>query len=111
QEPGRDTFEVAAGLILDEQGHVTALYLAVSGDLHEEWALRQIIQHPNASIETDAFSLGRGKPHPGLYGSFPRVLGQYVRDEKLLTLEDAVRKMTSLSAERLGLRDRGLVRE
>jgi N-acyl-D-amino-acid deacylase len=111
EERGKDPFDVAADLILEEQGHVTALYIGVSGDLDEDWALRQIIQHPNASIETDAFSLGRGKPHPGLYGSFPRVLGQYVREEQLLTLEDAVRKMTSLSAERFRLQDRGIVRE
>jgi N-acyl-D-amino-acid deacylase len=96
---------------LAEEGHVTALYIGVSGDLHEEWALRQIIQHADASIETDAFSLGRGKAHPALYGAFPRVLGQYVRDEKLLSLEDAVRKMTSLAAERLRIPQRGTVRE
>lgn len=111
EETGRDPFDVAADLILAERGHVTALYLGVSGDLHEEWALRQILQHPDASIETDAFALGRGTPHPALFGSFPRVLGRYVRDEQLLTLEDAVRKMTSLSAERFGLVQRGLVRE
>ena len=110
EETGKDPFDVAADLIVAENGHVTALYLGVSGDLHEEWALRQIIQHPNASIETDAFSLGRGKPHPALYGSFPKVLGQYVREEKLLGLEEAVRKMTSLSAARFGLEDRGVVR-
>jgi N-acyl-D-amino-acid deacylase len=111
EETGKDPFDVAADLILEERGHVTALYIGVSGDLDEEWALRQIIQHPDASIETDAFSLGRGTPHPGLYGSFPRVLGQYVREEKLLTLEEAVRKMTSLSAERFQLGNRGLVRQ
>jgi N-acyl-D-amino-acid deacylase len=111
EETGKDPFDAAADLILEEQGHVTALYIGVSGDLDEEWALRQIIQHPNASIETDAFSLGRGKPHPGLYGSFPRVLGQYAREERLLTLEEAVRKMSSLSAERFQLEDRGLVRK
>jgi N-acyl-D-amino-acid deacylase len=87
------------------------LYLGVSGDLDEEWALRQIVQHPNACIETDAFALGRGKPHPALHGAFPRVLGQYVRDEKVISLEDAVRRMTSLSAERFQLDRRGLVRE
>jgi N-acyl-D-aspartate/D-glutamate deacylase len=111
EETGKDPFDVAADLILAEHGQVTALYLGVSGDLHEEWALRQIIQHPNASIETDAFSLGRGKPHPALYGSFPKVLGQYVREEKLLSLEDAVRKMTSLSAARFDLEDRGVLRK
>jgi N-acyl-D-amino-acid deacylase len=111
EEHGQDPFDVAADLILEEQGHVTALYIGVSGDLHEEWALRQIIQHDDASIETDAFSLGRGKAHPALYGAFPRVLGQYVRDEKLLSLEEAVRKMTSLAAERLRIPGRGTVRE
>jgi N-acyl-D-amino-acid deacylase len=110
-ETGKDPFDVAADLILDEQGHVTALYLGVSGDLDEEWALKQIVQHPNACIETDAFALGRGKPHPALHGAFPRVLGHYVRDEKVITLEDAVRRMTSLSAERFQLEGRGLVRE
>jgi N-acyl-D-amino-acid deacylase len=110
-ERGKDPFDVAADLILEEQGHVTALYIGVSGDLHEEWALRQIIQHDDASIETDAFSLGRGKAHPALYGAFPRVLGQYVREEKLLSLEEAVRKMTSLAAERLRIPKRGTVSE
>ena len=111
EERAQDPFDVAADLILDEQGHVTALYIGVSGDLHEEWALRQIIQHPDASIETDAFSLGRGKAHPALYGAFPRVLGQYVREEKLLSLEEAVRRMTSLAAKRLRIPNRGVVRE
>ena len=54
--------------------------------------------------------LSFGKPHPRSYGTFPRVLGHYARDEKVLTLEDAVRKMTSLTASRLRLRDRGAVR-
>jgi N-acyl-D-amino-acid deacylase len=73
--------------------------------------LRQIIQHPDACIETDAFALGRGKPHPALHGAFPRVLGEYVREQGLIALEDAVRRMTSLSAERFQLEGRGLVRE
>jgi N-acyl-D-amino-acid deacylase len=111
EETGKDPFDVAADLILAERGQVTALYIGVNGDLEQEWALREILQHPRASIETDAFSLGRGKPHPGLYGSFPKVLGRYVREQRLMTLEDAVRKMTSLSAQRFQLKDRGLVRE
>src|SRR5262249_4367255 len=53
--------------------------------------------------------LRRGNPHPRSFGTFPRVLGVYVRENKLLRLEDAVRKMTSLSASKLGLRDRGLL--
>jgi N-acyl-D-amino-acid deacylase len=111
RESERDPFDVAADLILEEEGQIMAFYVGVSGDLEEQWPLRQIIQHPNAAIETDAFSLGRGMPNPALLGSFPRVLGQYARDEGLLSFEEAVRKMTSMSAERLKLIDRGFVRE
>jgi N-acyl-D-aspartate/D-glutamate deacylase len=53
---------------------------------------------------------GRGNPHPRSYGTFARVLGVYVREKRVLTLEDAVRKMTSLPAARLGLPDRGVLR-
>ena len=55
--------------------------------------------------------LGRGIPHPRTYGTFPRILGRYVREEGILTLENAIRKMTSLPAQKLKLRDRGLIRE
>src|SRR5205814_7054933 len=55
--------------------------------------------------------LSFGKPHPRSYGTFPRVLGKYARDERVVTLEDAVRKMTSLPASRVRLRDRGVIRE
>jgi len=55
--------------------------------------------------------LGIGKPHPRYYGTFPRVLGKYAREEKVITMEEAVRKMTSAPAQRLGLKDRGLLRE
>jgi N-acyl-D-amino-acid deacylase len=54
--------------------------------------------------------LGRGKPHPRFYGTFPRVIGHYVR-EGVLSLQEAVRKMTSAPAQRIGLWDRGLLRE
>jgi N-acyl-D-aspartate/D-glutamate deacylase len=53
---------------------------------------------------------GRGRPHPRHFGTFPRVLGRYARDEGVLTLAEAVRKMTSLSADALGLADRGRIR-
>ena len=54
---------------------------------------------------------GKASPHPRSYGTFARVLGVYVREKRTLTLEDAVRKMSSLPAARLGLPDRGVVRE
>jgi N-acyl-D-aspartate/D-glutamate deacylase len=52
-----------------------------------------------------------GKPHPRTYGTFPRVLAKYVREERLLSLEEAVKKMTSLPAGRVGISDRGALRE
>jgi N-acyl-D-aspartate/D-glutamate deacylase len=52
-----------------------------------------------------------GKPHPRAYGTFPRVLGKYVREEKLLTLEQAIKKMTSLPAGKIGLKSRGILKE
>jgi N-acyl-D-aspartate/D-glutamate deacylase len=61
-------------------------------------------------IGTDSTFLG-DKPSPRTYGSYPRVLGQFVRDEALLSLQDAVRRMTGAPAARLGLRERGLLRE
>jgi N-acyl-D-aspartate/D-glutamate deacylase len=59
---------------------------------------------------SDYLSHGKGKPHPAAYGSFPRILGRYVRRERLLTLPEAVRRMTSLPASILGLEDRGVLR-
>ena len=55
--------------------------------------------------------LGKGKPHPRYYGTFPRLIGKYVREEKVVPLEDMIRKMTSLSAQRLGLHNRGLIKK
>ncbi|UCD56777.1 MAG: D-aminoacylase [Candidatus Hydrogenedentota bacterium] len=77
--------------------------------------VRLFIQHPRVMIGSDAAAfapyglLGMAMPHPRTYGTFPRVLGKYVREEKILTLPEAVRKMTSLPASRLGLKDRGVV--
>jgi N-acyl-D-amino-acid deacylase len=55
--------------------------------------------------------LAKGKPHPRTYGTFPRILSEYVRKTKLLTLEEAIRKMTSFPAQKLRLNDRGLIRK
>jgi dihydroorotase/N-acyl-D-amino-acid deacylase len=69
--------------------------------------------HPQTMIASDGRlnRLGDAVPHPRAYGTFPRVLGKYVRQDKVLTLEQAVKKMTSMPATRLGLTDRGCLRE
>ncbi len=76
--------------------------------------MRTVLVNPLSSIISDGWVTSPdagGKPHPRAYGTFPRVLGKYVREEKLLTLEQAVMKMTSLPAEKIGLKDRGIIRE
>ena len=108
---GTDPFDAAADIVLEENGHAMALYVGVSGDLSDDSGLRTLLRHPWASIETDAILTGRGVPHPAAYGAFPRVLGHFSRDEGLFSLEEAIRKMTSLPAERFGLRTRGRIAE
>lgn len=73
----------------------------------------RVMLHAQSCIASDGsvFTFGEGNPHPRSYGCFPRVLGHYVRERKLLTLEEAIRKMTSLPAARLGWTDRGLIRK
>ena len=110
-ERGTDPFGAAADVVLEENGHAMALYVGVSGDLEDDAGLRKLLAHPWASFETDAILTGRGVPHPAAYGAFPRVLGHFARDAGLFSVEEAVRKMTSLPAERLGLRGRGWLKE
>ncbi len=108
---GRKPADVVFDLLVDEQGSVPAVYFLMSED-----DVRQAMRRPWLSIGSDGSAvrpdgiLGSGKPHPRWYGTFPRVLGKYVREEHVLTLPEAVRKMTSLNAEKLGIGDRGLLR-
>ena len=81
-----------------------AIYFQIDED-----DLRRIMAFPSTMIGSDGLP-GMDKPHPRLWGTFPRVLGRYVRELKLLSLPGAIRKMTGLSAQTFGLRERGLVR-
>ena len=74
----------------------------------DEDDLRRIMAYPTTMIGSDGLP-GRSKPHPRLWGTFPRVLSRYVREQALLSLQHAIRKMTGLSAETFGLHDRGLI--
>jgi len=73
--------------------------------------VKAVMHHPSTMIGSDGIPALPGKPHPRLWGTFARVLGRYARDLRLLTLEDAVWRMTGLPARTFGLRDRGLIRE
>jgi N-acyl-D-aspartate/D-glutamate deacylase len=107
---GRDPFDALSDLMLEERGVVTQLIFGISGDAHTDVPLLPLLQHPDRALVSDAWDIGKGSPHPGAYGAFPRVLGHYVLERGVLTLEEAIRKMTSLPASRLGLTDRGVVR-
>ena len=109
---GKDPAEAFFDLLLEEHGQVMCI-LFMMNEKDVQTALREPwldIASDGSSLSTDGL-LAAGHPHPRNYGTFPRILGHYVRDEKVLTLEEAVRRMTSLSAQRLGLNDRGLLRE
>lgn len=96
-----------ATLWLVEQGGCQGIFHAMSDE-----DVERILAHPTTMIGSDGEVpvFGRANPHPRSYGTFARVLGMYVRDKKTLTLEDAVRKMTSFPAARLKLTDRGVLR-
>ena len=98
--------ETGAKLVLEAQltGGGTAIYHAINDE-----DVRRIMQHPMTMIASDGrlTNLGEGWPHPRWYGTFPKVLGHYTRDEGVLDLPTAVMKMTSLPADRLGLGKRG----
>jgi dihydroorotase/N-acyl-D-amino-acid deacylase len=85
------------------------------GHAMDEDDVREIVADPDVFVATDGSAIspegsGHLPVHPREYGTFPRVLGRYVRDERTLTLGRAIRKMTTLPAERFGLRDRGALR-
>ena len=111
KERGTRPEDALMDLLIEEQGNVGAIYFSMIED-----DVKTAMKFPWVSMGSDGTAvspegvLGRGKPHPRFYGTFPRILGKYVREEKILTLEDAVRKMTSLPAARLRLSDRGLLR-
>lgn len=98
---GRDPVDVVCDLLLEEDLRVNQVTLGPHTD-----GIRRFYEHPVSMVGTDSTFVG-AKPSPRTYGSYPRILGQFVRDEALLTLEAAVAKMTSMPADRLGLRDRG----
>ena len=105
RERNGDSVDVLCDLLLEEDLRINEV---TPGPWTE--TLREFIRHPVGMIGTDSTFVGE-KPSPRTYGSFPRVLGQFVREEALLSVEEAVRSMTSAAAARLGLVDRGLIRD
>lgn len=111
RNPAADALDELFDLLVEEGGSIPAIY-----EHHTEKDMRLAMLQPWCSIGSDGLAyategpLRRGHPHPRSFGTFPRVLGVYVRQLGVLRLEDAVRKMTSQNAVKLGLHDRGLIR-
>ncbi len=111
-EQQKEPLDAIFDLILADNGHTGAIYFMMS-----EADLRAAMRAPFVSFCTDSGAratdgpLAGAKSHPRGWGSYPRILGLYVREEHLLTLENAIQKMTGMPATRVGLRDRGFLRE
>ena len=111
-ERNADPWDTYFQLLIASGGRIGALYHMMS-----EADVTTGLQAPFVTIGTDSSALraegllARGAPHPRSYGTFPRVLAKYVREEKTMSLQDAVQRMTGAAAAQMGLRDRGLVRE
>jgi len=108
----RDTVETVFDIVLAEGGHRTDAVYAIMNEPDVQAGMKQWWMAVNTDFGGVAPDgpLGTQSAHPRAYGSFPRILGHYSRDLKLFPLEFAVRKMTSLAAQRVGLADRGLLR-
>jgi len=108
---GGDAVDVLLDLLVRNGGSVPTVFFH-----HSEEDMRYALAQPFVSVGSDGRAvatdgpLAAGHPHPRYYGTFPRVLGRYVRETPVLTLEEAVRKMTSANAAKIGVRDRGLLR-
>jgi N-acyl-D-amino-acid deacylase len=100
-EPAEAIFD----LLIEEEGDALMVVFGMS-----EEDVAYILKHPAVMVASDGIP-SDGKPHPRYFGTFPRVLGKYVREEKLMGLPEAIRKITSMPAQRLGLQDRGMLKE
>lgn len=111
KNPQPDLLDELFDFLIEQNGSVSTVYAH-----HTDKDMTLALSQPWCSVGSDGSAyaivgpLRRGNPHPRNFGTFPRVLGVYVRELKLLRLEDAVRKMTSLNASKVGIRDRGVLR-
>lgn len=107
---GKDSLEFVCDLLVEEGGQVDAIFFTMS-----EENLQQILSRPYVMVASDSGTrahvgpLSRGRPHPRTFGTFPRILGVYVREKRLLDLPTAIRKMTLDPCRRFGLAERGLI--
>jgi len=109
---GRDAIDLVCDYLIEDNGATRVLITSIA-----EGDIREIVRSPSALVGSDGNCVAdygvvsQGMPHPRFYGTFPRIIGHYVHEQRLLPLEQAIRKMTAATARALRLRDRGLLRE
>jgi len=107
-QAGKGAYDFIRDLLVEESGRVEMITFGMSED-----NLKVFLAHPLVGVGSDGEAvapygpLNKGKPHPRFYGTFPRVLGKYVREEKVVPLEEMIRKMTAMPAAQMGFVRRG----
>ena len=110
KERDRDPIDVVCDYLIEDRGATRVLVISISED-----DIREIVRSPSALVGSDGNcvatygTVSQGMPHPRFYGTFPRMIGRYVKEQKLLTLEAAIHKMTGATARALKLEDRGVL--
>ncbi|HHZ01724.1 MAG TPA: D-aminoacylase [Tissierellia bacterium] len=112
EDMGVTPFEAVIKLMIEEEASIKCIYFAMCED-----DLETIMKHPNAKFCTDGRAvatygeLSKGSVHPRYYGTYPRIMGYYVREINIISLEEAIQKSTSFPAKKLKIRDRGELKE
>lgn len=112
EETGRDYFDTVVKVILDSENRTMMMGFGM-----EEKSTEKILAHPRVMISSDAGShaphppMNKNIAHPRAYGTFPRAIAKYVREKKICSLEEMIKKMTSMPADKLGFRERGRLEE
>ncbi|MDN4076028.1 amidohydrolase family protein [Fictibacillus terranigra] len=104
RETGQSPSDAALDLLLEEDGMVSIVYYHMSNK-----DVLQVVKWDRSLVISDSLGCETGKPHPRSYGTFPRLFSKYVREDKVLSLEQAIRKVTSFPAQRFSLGKRGLI--
>lgn len=105
-------YQAVINLLIDEKGGIKSIYFAM-----DEHDVQTFMKHPRAILSSDGRAvapyglLGEGSVHPRYYGTFPRILGRYVRDKKVISLEEGIKKITSLPAQKMKINKRGELKE
>ena len=112
EERNTEVLQTTIDLLIESEGQASQIHFGIAKE-----DIKTVMAEPFVMIGSDGSSLktegplGQGKPHPRNYGTFPRVLRKYVREENTLSLEDAIRKMTSFPAQKMGLKNKGQIKE